>query len=246
MACSGIGRIARGSSVGFVANKPVLASSLGAVRATVMIDAKIKIPKGSSFKVDSSGLLGDKFVAVQTMPDFDPAKFNPNDPSQVYQPGDVIQGENKPDITEIATEASRKLTAALDSFQGIVNNLKNGVLSPASQKNLEDTFVSLKVTGQNWADASGKLPGIATNAQNAVDKANETMTTAKDAAEDLRKMLDKASQGGGLVAQLINNRQLADNFNALVVNLREHGILFYKNAATPTPSPSPEGDKKKR
>ena len=54
-----------GARVGFVADKPVLSSSLGTVRVTVKIDEKIKIPIGSTFKVDSSGLLGDKFVAVQ-------------------------------------------------------------------------------------------------------------------------------------------------------------------------------------
>ena len=75
-----------GSNIGYVADKPVLSSSLGTVRVTVKIDLTVKIPIGSIFKVASSGLLGDKYVAVETGPNFDPSKFNPDDPKQVTSP----------------------------------------------------------------------------------------------------------------------------------------------------------------
>ena len=272
-----------GAGVGFVADKPVLSNSLGTVRVTVKLDEKIKIPVGSIFKVSSSGLLGDKYVAVQTAKGFDPDKFDPTDPKQVYQPvdpakptlkvydpadagqtyepGEAILGLHTAGIADIAEElgpAVKKLSAELDDVQAITTSLKDGVLSGTSQKNLEDTFASLKITGQNWADASTKLPGIAKSAQDAVDKANQTMATAKDAAADLQKTLEnvrgliqKASEGQGLIGQLLTNRQLADNFNALVVNLREHGVLFYRNSSSgvapaPSPAPTPVRGKKQR
>jgi ABC-type transporter Mla subunit MlaD len=218
---------------------------------------------------------------VQTAKGFDPDKFDPKDPKQVYQPvdpaqptfkvydpadpnqtyepGEAILGLHTAGIADIAEElgpAVKKLSAELDDVQAITTSLKNGVLSGSSQKNLQDTLASLKVIGQNWQDASNKLPGIATGAQEAVDKANQTLETAKDAAADLQKtlqnirgLIQKASEGQGLIGQLLTNRQLADNFNALVVNLREHGVLFYRNSPsgeTPAPSPTPTRDRKRQ
>ncbi len=276
-----------GSNIGYVSDKPTLSKSLATVRVTLKIDEKVKLPVGTTFKVDSSGLLGDKYVSAAPKDGFDAEKFDPNDPNQVYRPapegaalatvklydpedakqndpehpelgykpGDVIMGAHSKDLTQIAAEASKKLTTALDGLQDMINNLKNGALSPASQKDLQDTFASLKVTGQNAAEFSQKLPGIAKSAQETVDKAGQTMNTAKDAAEDLRKtlenarnLLQKASQGDGLIGQLINNKQLADNVNALVLNLREHGVLFYRNSAdkSSAASPTPAPPKKKR
>jgi len=282
-----------GAGVGFVAEKPVLSSSLGTVRVILKIDEEIKIPIGFFFKVSSSGLLGDKYVAVQTKAGFDPSKFNPGDPKQVYQsidttkplinpriydpgdpkandpddpgydeklayqPGDVILGLHTAGIAELSEElgpAVKKLSALEDEAQKAISGINNGILSGSNQKNVSDMLAGFKTTSLNLADASTKLPGITKSAQDAVDKANQTMGTAKDAAADLQKTLEnvrgliqKASEGQGLIGQLLTNRQLADNFNALVVNLREHGVLFYKNSssgAQPTPSPTPSRDKR--
>ena len=153
----------------------------------------------------------------------------------------MILGEGAEDLTEIAANASKQLTAALTDFKEILNTLKSGVLSPASLQNLQDSMASLKTTTQNWADASQKLPSLVQSAKETVDQANQTMVTVHNTADSLRGLMDKASHGDGLVAQLINNRQLADNFSALIANMKEHGPVFYhdtsKKNAQPTPAP---------
>jgi ABC-type transporter Mla subunit MlaD len=272
-----------GSNIGYVADKPRLSSDLSTVRVTLKINGAVKIPIGSTFKVASSGLLGDKYVAVQTGANFKSENFNPDDPKQVYQPvdtskpdlkakiynpsdpksdpvnpefdpklayqpGDVILGAGAEDLTEIAAQASKQLTGALTDFKEILNTLKSGVLSPASMQNLQDSMASLKTTTQSWADASQQLPPIAKSAKETVDKANVAMGTVQTAAESLRTtlatagdLMNKAAHGEGLIGELINNHQLADNFNALVINLKEHGVLFYHDTAKgaqPTPTPS--------
>jgi hypothetical protein len=61
----------------------------------------------------------------------------------------------------------------------------------------------------------------------------------QDAITDTRKVIRSATQGKGLVATLLNNQQLADDLHALIVNLRAHGVLFYRDtAATAQPKPS--------
>lgn len=263
-----------GASVGFVATKPVLSNTLGTVRVILKVDEAIKIPVGSTFEVGTSGLLGDKYVVVKTGPKFDPSKFDKNDPKQSYQPvdptqpnlsvynpsdknqydaahpelqykpGDAILGESAPGIPE----AVKKISDEMDEVQEITAGLKNGILSPESQKEMQSMVAGFNTTSQNLASTSAKFPDIGKGAKEAVDKANQIMTKLDSSAENLqatlqnaRDLIDRASHGEGLIGQLINNRQLADNFNALIVNMREHGPVFYhdtyKKDAQPTPAP---------
>jgi hypothetical protein len=69
---------------------------------------------------------------------------------------------------------------------------------------------------------------------------------AKKTLDSAQALLAKAQTGNGPVATLLNDRQISENLKALVANLREHGILFYKNkangpaaAASPAPGNRP-------
>jgi hypothetical protein len=78
-----------------------------------------------------------------------------------------------------------------------------------------------------------------------LDKASETMDSAKKATDDLpaaiadaRKtiqaatdVIQKASTGKGALATLLTNQEFANDLKALVTNLRSHGILFYRDSA---------------
>ena len=244
-----------GARVGFVSSKPLLSDNLGTVRVTVSIEDKYKIPRKSAFKVDSSGLLGDKFVSIQTPLDFDADHFNPADPQQAYQPGDKIMGTHTGDITELAGPALEKLSKELDELQKATAKLSDGLLSDANLITVHQTLVSLKTTSDNFAEASKGVGAIVQNAQETVDKAKETMTTVNGAADDLHKVLDtakgvmqKATQGDGIIAALLNDRQLTENLKALVINLRTHGVLFYHDSNKPSPDGSSDQgrDTKKR
>jgi ABC-type transporter Mla subunit MlaD len=81
------------------------------------------------------------------------------------------------------------------------------------------------------AQSSKKLDGV-------IEQAGSTMASAKQAADNLqnaiadaRKVLHNAMQGKGLVAALLTDQALANDLHALITNLREHGVLFYRDTA---------------
>ncbi|HEX4084762.1 MAG TPA: hypothetical protein VHY22_07625, partial [Chthoniobacteraceae bacterium] len=88
-----------------------------------------------------------------------------------------------------------------------------------------------------------------------IDSARATLGTVNAAAGDVRTAIDhangaldaahalinKAQTGPGIIATLLNDRQISNNLRALVANLREHGILFYKNKPASSPAPAPDG-----
>ena len=133
------------------------------------------------------------------------------------------------------------------------------LLTDENAKNVKETLAHLNATSASFVETSKKLDVVIQNAQGAVDATKLTMTTANAAATDLRTtvvdarkaigsakdafdayraLAKKAADGEGLLGTLISNRELSNNLKALVINLREHGVLFYRDNARGT-SPEP-------
>jgi ABC-type transporter Mla subunit MlaD len=101
-------------------------------------------------------------------------------------------------------------------------------------QNLKASMEHLNQATSALAQSSKKLDGV-------IEQAGSTMTSAKEAADNLqsaiddtRKVLRTAAQGKGLVATLLNNQELANDLHALISNLRAHGVLFYRDSAATT------------
>jgi ABC-type transporter Mla subunit MlaD len=249
-----------GAKIGDVALAPEIAAGSSAVVVGLRIFKGIKIPKVFRFQIGTTGLLGDRFVEVMPPQGFDPSQYDPNDPSQRWQNGDRISGERGGGLTELTAKGGdvmEKLRSELDNIEKITTTLSKELLSQQNLKNIETTLTNLKTTSANFADASKNIQTAAQNSTQVMDKAKEAMTTAdsaaaelKNAVGDARKTLAsaqavfaKASQGSGLLPALLSDRELANNFKALIANVRRSGILFYRDPssaqAAEAPEPSP-------
>ncbi|MEA3187945.1 MAG: phospholipid/cholesterol/gamma-HCH transport system substrate-binding protein [Chthoniobacter sp.] len=242
-----------GARIGYVADKPRISSSVSSVTVLVNIAEGVKIPRNTRFQVNSSGLLGDKFVEIIPADDFDAAKFDPNDASQTWNPNDTIRGSKTAglDLEALQKKAETlfdQLGEEAKDLKAVTQKISTGILSDANQKNVSDTLANLKTTTEQFTQTSKNLNTVILNTQGVLDASKKTIGTVDSAAADLRtaigdarKVFDaargvmtKAQTGDGLLPTLLNNRELSDNLRALVVNLREHGILFYKNRAAQT------------
>ncbi len=254
-----------GAVVGRVLAKPATTPGrFGTVTVKVAIQESIKIPRGCTFEIGSSGLLGDRFVAISLPEGFDYKTYNPNDPKEAIQPGETIEGTKPPPgmdaLTRKGDEAMEKLNANLDELKISLTKLQSNLLSDENLTNVRDSFVSIRTTGENFVAASEKINDVLVRAEGAVNEAKETiasakqtMTTANLAAEDIRKaisdareaigkaeqVLKTAQSGPGTVPMLLNNRQVAENLAALISNIRRHGVLFYKDSAPREEQPRP-------
>lgn len=249
-----------GARVGFVGTNPIITRSVNSVRLELRIDEQIRIPLKTVFRVGSSGLLGDRFVEIVPAPDFDAAAFNPDDPGQFYQPGALVQGEKASGIDELARKGTvvlDKLVGEIDAVRELTDRVNTGVLSAANVDNLAGTLASFKQTSDRLAASAEAVNRLVTRGQTVIDSINSTAQTTGEAAADLRQALTdaraliKTTQGtieqfkpaaGGPVAALLRDQQLTDDLRALVRNLRERGVLFYKDAAAAGPDrPSSRG-----
>lgn len=222
-----------GAKIGRVAGGPTLNPKGEGVLVPLRIYEDIKIPSGSKFLVGSSGLLGDRYVAIWRPP--------PEEIKEFIAPETTITGTRETgmdDLTREGGELVKDLRDAVQNISGMFTRLNEQALSNQNLENINATLERLKETSTSLSESSQNLTGV-------LEKAGATMESSKKAADDLqlvmadaRKTVQNAGEvfrdarnGDGLLATLLNNDQLANDLRALISNLRAHGVLFYRDSA---------------
>ena len=195
----------RGAKIGRVATKPELVLSGGAtstVKMEMRIRNDVKIPRDSTFKIGSSGLLGDKFIDI-TPPDKETGEF--------YESGDIIMGVGaggfdaiKSDAESIARDASQlikdakrtftKIDEALDSIKRIgdsvdvtMGKVNNEFLSKENLENFNKAIA-------NFEESSREIKGASKELKPAVADARATMASIKKAADGAQDLIADARE----------------------------------------------------
>jgi len=224
-----------GAKIGRVSGGPRLAQTGQGVEVPLRIYDYVKIPAGSKFTVGSSGLLGDRFVAV-TMP--------PGQATAFLEKNLMIEGTRETGLDDLTREGGflvSDLRGTVQNVNATVTRLNEQALSPENMQNLKSSMEHLSEATTALAESSKKIDGV-------IEKADGTMGSAKKAADDVQvaivdarktiqaatQVMQEATNGKGLLPALLSNQELAKDLRALVSNLRAHGILFYRDSAAKT------------
>lgn len=247
---SGADVLLAGAKVGAVQDGPYVLESMRGVYVILKIYEGVLIPEGSTFTIGSSGLLGDSFVDITMPADLDVKKFVP------IEPGTVVIGKREMGISDLAGEGSQLLAdirTAVSNVNVLITKLNSEVLNESTVEAVGQTMKNIETTSAEFSSASKRLDGMLDDAQVAVkeatdalgrvtktvDKTTDTLEATRLAAisfdktmVEVRNLLRDIRQGKGPIGTLISDRSMADNLRALVVNLRKHGILWYKDRAS--------------
>jgi phospholipid/cholesterol/gamma-HCH transport system substrate-binding protein len=248
-----------GDRIGFAEDAPSLIEGRYAVRVTLRIREGVKIPKGSRFVIGSSGLMGDSYVAIELpeKPNMDdvlePGAYViggrkkglgdlTTDASGVVEqlknrleelkgPIEAVQGD-------VLGEKNRKaLAEALENMRDLSSNLKN------TSKDLDDVMLKAKAAASTLQEAMETAKGAMGKVDSAVQKVDTAAGELKPALSDLHKaaesatktvdaarlLIAKVNRGEGALGLLLSDKETADNLKALIRNLKQRGILFYKD-----------------
>lgn len=221
-----------GAKIGRVSGGPKLVPGGDGVLVPLRIFDYVKIPTGSKFTVGSSGLLGDRFVNV-ALPRGKPESF--------LRPGAELAGTRETGMDDLTREGGLlvgDLRSAVQNINGTVTRLNEQALSQTNMDNLKSSIERLNQTTGSLAESSKKIDGV-------IEKADGTMTSTKKISDDLQvviadarktiqtttDVMRQATNGSGLLPTLLTNQELARDLQALVSNLRDHGVLFYRDSA---------------
>src|SRR5688500_6046953 len=221
-----------GAKIGRVSGGPKLVPAGDGVDVPLRIFDYVKIPEGSKFSVGSSGLLGDRFVAV-AMP--------PGAPESYIAKNSVIEGTRETGLDDLTREGGflvSDLRTAVQNVNNTISRLNNEAFSDVNLLNLKMSVENLNAATTALAQSTQKIDGV-------IEKAGGTMDSTKKAADDVQiaiadarktiqaatAVIQQAASGKGAFPMLLTNQEVAKDLRALVSNLRTHGVLFYRDSA---------------
>jgi len=217
-----------GAKVGRVTSEPEILPDMQGVSVELRILDRVRIPVGSEFSIGSSGLLGDKYIQI-VLKDDKPG-------GQTIEPDSTIKGSDIGDgfggLTEGAGDLIGDLRNTVKNINAVVTKLDQSVLSKSELESVSATIKNLQTTSGKLAESSGRFDSLLKSGQ-------ETMDSGKKAADALRELTDQARTGKGMLGTLVSNREMAENLRAFILNLRKHGILWYKDTQKPAKGDAP-------
>ena len=241
-----------GARVGFTADAPELIEGRYAVEVQLKLKDAVKIPRGSAFIISSSGFLGDAFVSINP-----PSNPNLEDvlKNGEYVVGTRVEGLG--DLTAKGSEVMTELKKRLQELEEPIKDIRERVLAEKNLKSIDDTFASLGEFTGNLKNTSKGLDDVIAKAKEAADSLKDTLSSAKPtmekidsaageikstlaqirsaaattdkALESARTLINKANSGQGAIGMLLADKETADNLKALIRNMRERGVLWYKD-----------------
>jgi len=222
---SGADVLLAGAKVGFISNTPQLLGDSYRVAVKLKVQESVKIPRKSRFIVGSANLLGDKYIDVIPAADMDP--------SDVWQPGEIIEGSRSGGFEELATrggEVMDELAKSLKQIQTLSTTINERLLNETNVQNLSETFANLKETSLAFKKASLSLDTVMVKVADATDRAGK-------AADSLQKVTKSVADGKGTLGILLHDKETGDNLKSLIYNMKRSGVLFYKDKPLPEPEP---------
>ncbi len=241
-----------GARVGFTADAPELIGGRYAVKVVLKIKDNVKIPAGSSFLISSAGFLGDSSVNINW-------PTNPSETDFILPDAYVIgvRLEGFGDLASKGGDVMGELKKRLQELEGPIKDIRDRVLAEKNLRSIDETFTSLGEFTAGLKNSGKGIDEVIVKAKEAVDAFKETAeavkspiakidaaagelkttlaeyktaaSSAEKALNSARELFNKANTGKGALGMLLADRETADNLKALIRNLREHGVLWYKN-----------------
>jgi phospholipid/cholesterol/gamma-HCH transport system substrate-binding protein len=211
------------------------------VTITLRIYQSCRICKDARFVIETSGFLGDQYIAIRPTSNEGPT----------YQPGEAAWAEAPLDLQEMARSAAGLLVhidSAATNINDALVDARRTVLSGHVLTNLSATFNnfhaaserSLAVIDNVNALVESNRPSIAASVSNLLYFSDQINDAARDVRElvatnspdidaavhnvesstaILKKLLDDVRAGKGLAGNLLENEQIATNVSRIVDNL---------------------------
>lgn len=250
-----------GARVGFTADAPELIDGRYAVKVQLRMRQNVRIPRGSSFIISSAGFLGDAFVSINppASPNVEDVLGDgeyvvgtrlEGFGDLAAKGGDVMEELKKrlqeledpiKDIRErvLSEQNLKNIDQTFSSMSEFTTNLKDTskdldeLIAKAKEaaESVKETIAAAKAPVAKLDGIVDKVDAAATQLKTAIADVDKAAASAAKALDSAKTLLTNANAGKGALGMLLADKETGDNLKALIKNLREHGVLFYKNRA---------------
>lgn len=138
----------------------------------------------------------------------------------------------------LSDENISDLKDTFNHLNKVVTRLDEKTFDEQTSKDVKEAVASFKAAAKSVENAAAKLDPAMTKVSSAADKADTVMASADkamksldDGAAALGKVATDLRRGEGLLPALIYDRNLKNEFSMLITNLRQRGVLWYRDKA---------------
>jgi phospholipid/cholesterol/gamma-HCH transport system substrate-binding protein len=221
----------------------------GDVLVTVDLARDVVLKKDAKFTVMNVGLMGERFVAVETGHSdtlLDLAKpirgyYDTGIPEVMGRMGEMIEMVRR--VAEsldqvVGTKSSREsLLKTIDNLREVTQ--KTNDLLDRNRDRFDQTLADLSYTSSELksmvADSKDKLGGAVDNFSSASEKLNNIATTLDSLSTSLKTLTFKLESGEGTLGQLVNDTTLYEqikrttqNVDSLILDIKKHPRKYLK------------------
>ncbi len=136
----------------------------------------------------------------------------------------------------LSDSATKDLKESFKHLNSVVTRLDEKTFNDETSVDIKSAVASLKSAAKTFEDSVKKLDPAFAKIDSVAAKADKVMVSADSAMKSVDKnaaAIGKAAgdirHGDGLLPALLNDKQLKNEFKTLITNLRERGILRYRN-----------------
>ncbi len=255
-----------GAHIGSVAAAPRLSPAYDSVIVELGILDEIRIPEGSRFLVSRTGLLGDAYVNINP-PSSPTGQFLDKDATVKGDAGAglIELQDTATELSNRVADAIADMRRTLDTLNTTFQKFDQRLLSDQNTErfssileNLESSTKSLGQTADHLEDFLDDGKVTLESAREAFQKTSEVADGLKPAAEELgpaiaelqpaiaelrvtlqstRSFLQSLEGGRGLLSTFVHDEDMSADAAAFFSNLRQHGVLFYRDSKDPKSAP---------
>jgi phospholipid/cholesterol/gamma-HCH transport system substrate-binding protein len=200
---------------------------------TVLTEANVAGPQGLSALGDSAKDLSEK--ATEALQDIRSAV------------ADMRVSLKKINDSALGDENMKELQGSFTHLRSVLQRLDEQTINEQTSKDVKEAVASFKdaakaldATVKKLDPAVAKMEGVVEKADAAMVSADKAMKSIDDGAASLGKIATDIRKGDGLLPALIYDRALKNEFTMLITNLRQRGVLWYKDKAGEEQAERPE------
>lgn len=211
---------------------------------TLRVDSGVRVYNTDTISAKTSGLLGEKSVAITPMPVPIGEKLIPIDPEHIIYATETGSVE---DTIKEFKELSDKFELALDNINDTFNDIKrNRIIDHVGSfaGNLSAITTSLNKPDE-WADTlsnihemSENLNEVSSRANKSWDKVDTSLANVVDATNDAKIVFSNVQKGEGSVGKILVKDDMYLRISSLLSkaeitfdDINHYGLLFHNDKA---------------
>lgn len=218
------------------------------VNVKLAIFEGVKIRKDAKFVINTSGLLGDRYIDV----------IPQGGTAEPIKPGETVEGSSSVDLSEAirgVVDVLQQAAGTIARVDTVIKRIDETALSKQTLAQVSVAVANIEATTSNAVEFTAGLQGLVADSRDRVQSAVASFSDASEnlsiaakrvddlistnqsdirlaaknlaeSAERLNTILTRLEKGEGTAGKLLVDPTLHDEIVHLVQNWREHGLLY--------------------